>query len=46
MCGEGSGQLINVGVEDFVYETDRRRLVRIGIWEFDVNFPLTPCEGC
>jgi len=40
-------QLIDVGVEDSVYEADARRLVRVRIRKLDVNLPCSTFKrGC
>jgi hypothetical protein len=43
---KGALQLIDVGVEYPVHETNARALVRILVWEFDVDFPEAAGEGC
>lgn len=44
--GEAGLQLVDVGVEDAVREAYARRLVRVGVGEFDVDLPQTAFEWC
>lgn len=37
-------QLVDVGVEDTVYESDAGRFVGVLIGEFDMNFPKPPLK--
>ena len=39
-------QLVDVWMEDPVYEADARALVRILIWELHVDFPKAAGERC
>jgi hypothetical protein len=39
-------QLVDVWMEDTVYETNGWRLVGILIWYFDVDFPVAAFERC
>jgi hypothetical protein len=39
-------QLINVWVEDTIYEADRGRFIGILVWNLDVDFPVATGEGC
>jgi hypothetical protein len=42
---DGAGELVDVGVEDAVYEADARALVGVLVWELDVDFPEAAFEG-
>lgn len=39
-------QLVDVGMEDAVHESNARALVGVLIRQLDVNFPETALEGC
>ena len=46
MDGEGKDvQLIDVRMEDTIYEADAWRLVWVLIWKLDVDFPYATLEG-
>lgn len=42
----GSGQLINVWMEDLVHETDGGRFVGVLVGQLNVDLPLASGEGC
>lgn len=44
--GVRSVQLIYVGMEDAIHEADAGRLVRVLVWELDVDLPEAAGEGC
>jgi hypothetical protein len=43
--GEADSQLINIGMENTVHETDTRRLVRVTVRQLDVDLPNAALKG-
>jgi len=39
-------QFVNIGVEDFIHETNARRFERILVREFNMDLPDTTLERC
>lgn len=44
--GEGNQQLVNIGMEDSIDETDTGALVRVLIRELNMDLPASAGEGC
>jgi len=41
-----TGEFVDIWMENAVHKTDGRRFVRILVWDFDVDLPLTTGEWC